>query len=270
MSELVWAYCVVPAPATGPPKLVGVDPWFDVERVEEGPLALLVSRVPEDEFSSDALQKNLNDFAWLERVARAHESVLDQVLAETAMVPLRLCTLYEAEAGARKMLTDERQSLVEALERVSGCEEWSLKLLLDPELLQAAAREADPELAAMDAEADAASEAAAYLVRRRQERRLREVSDRLVVDAAYDLEALLESAQIEIATLPPQNRELSHHRGEMLLNAACLVDEAGVERLRLVAADFEARYGPLGAAVELSGPWPPYNFVGPKAGAAAA
>src|SRR4051794_9209522 len=183
MSELVWAYCVIPASAAVPTELA--------ERVEHGPLALLVSRVPRSEYTADALQENLNDLEWLERVARAHEAVLDEVLERSAMVPLRLCTIYETEDSARQMLAEERDSLNDALERVTGCQEWSLKLLIDPDKLKTAARDSDPEVAAMDAEADAPSEAAAYLVRRRQERRLRSVCNRLVAEVAYDLEGSL-------------------------------------------------------------------------------
>jgi hypothetical protein len=54
----------------------------------------------------------------------------------------------------------------------------------------------------------------------------------------------------------------------MVLNAAYLVEAARVEQLREVAARGEAEHQPLGARVEVSGPWPPYNFV-PGAGTAA-
>jgi hypothetical protein len=47
----------------------------------------------------------------------------------------------------------------------------------------------------------------------------------------------------------------------MLLNAACLVDASELERLRGLVAEFESRYRELDVRVELTGPWPPYNFV---------
>src|SRR5436190_210269 len=101
--ELVWVYCVVPADAR-PPRVSGVDPRFPVERVEAAGLAAFVSRVPIAEFGADALRQNLNELDWLERVARAHEGVLDQVMPQTVLVPLRLCTLYEDVQGVRRML----------------------------------------------------------------------------------------------------------------------------------------------------------------------
>jgi hypothetical protein len=47
----------------------------------------------------------------------------------------------------------------------------------------------------------------------------------------------------------------------MVLNAAYLVDVDAVEGFRAAAAGLEARHGELGARLQLTGPWPPYNFV---------
>jgi hypothetical protein len=39
------------------------------------------------------------------------------------------------------------------------------------------------------------------------------------------------------------------------------VDADRVDDLRAVVAELEREHGTLGARLELSGPWPPYNFV---------
>ena len=67
-----------------------VDPRFPIERVAAGRLAAFVSRVSTSEFGADAQLRNLNDLAWLERVARAHEAVLENALSQTSLVPLRV------------------------------------------------------------------------------------------------------------------------------------------------------------------------------------
>ena len=51
----------------------------------------------------------------------------------------------------------------------------------------------------------------------------------------------------------------------MLLNAAYLVEAGRVEDLRAVVESLQERHGGLGARLELTGPWPPYNFVAGKA-----
>jgi hypothetical protein len=259
--ELVWAYCVVPADARPPRGVAGVDPRFPVERVEAAGLAVLVSRVPAAEFGAESLRENLNDIAWLERVARAHEAVLDQVMPQTTLVPLRICTLYEDAQGARRMLEKERTVLTKALESVAGRQEWGLKLLVDPERLLAHARESSREATSIAAEVEGATEAGAYMLRRRLERHVREMADGIAEELIVDVRDRVESLGFEYVTRPPQNRELSQHEGEMLMNVACLVDEEGLDRLRELATGVGQDYQSLGARVEMTGPWPPYNFV---------
>jgi hypothetical protein len=249
MAELLWAYCVLRDAA---------DPEVDteVEAIEEGGLTVLVSRVAESEFAAEPLRQNLNNLDWLERVARSHEAVLDSVLGTATMVPLRLCTLFEDEESARRMLERERPALEHALGELEGRQEWGAKLLVDP----AALRERVQAPGAGATEATGGS-GAAYLRQRRAERETRDEARALARGLAEDVHDRLAAVAVDAVTRPPQNRDLSGHQGEMLLNAAYLVETTRVDELRDAAAELEARHAPLGARVQLTGPWPPYNFV---------
>src|SRR5205085_11453064 len=113
-------------------------------------------------------------------------------------------------------------------------------------------------------------EGGAYMLRRRLERELREAADSLGAEVAAQVHARLQDWAIDATTRPPQNRELSGHQGSMLLNAAYLVERDRVAELRRLVAELEARYRELGVRIELTGPWPPYNFVSPSDAAALA
>ncbi len=231
-----------------------------VERLEGEELAALVSRVPLGEFGEDALRQNLNDLDWLERVARAHESVLERALESGTIVPLRICTIFADEQGLARMLAERGSALDTALNALEGRQEWGVKLLVDRAALEAAARERAPD--AIDDEREGARGAGgAYMLRRRQERRLREEADRLAGSLAEDVHARLQDWAADAVVNPPQNPELSGHEGDMLLNAAYLVEAAKVERFHELVAELRERHRELGARLELTGPWPPYNFV---------
>ena len=137
--ELLWTYCVVRIDASVPLDMPGIAA-SRVERIEAEGLAALVSRVPAAQFATEPLTHNLNDLAWLERVARGHEAVLDAVLAQNTLVPLRMCTLFEDPAGVREMLDRQRDSLSAALEALEGRLEWAVKVLVDRDRLVHAAR----------------------------------------------------------------------------------------------------------------------------------
>jgi hypothetical protein len=252
----LWAYCVTRA--SEPPRIDGVH-GSPVERIEADGLALLVSRVPLSEFGEDALRRNLNDLDWLERVARDHETVLERALAGGTIVPLRICTIFADEDGAARMLTERRAALDTAFDVLDGREEWGVKLTVDRAALEAAARERAP--GDLDEQLEGQSAGGAYMLRRRQERQLREAADRLAGGLAEDVHARLQDWATDAVVNPPQNPELSGHEGDMLLNAAYLVEAAKVERLHELVEELRERHRELGARIELTGPWPPYNFV---------
>ena len=268
LGDALWTYGVVRAGAAPPTEVEGVEGAGAVELVVAGELAALVSRVPLADFGEEPLRRNLNHMPWLERVARAHEAVLERALQTATIVPLRLCTIYASEARVRGMLDAERESFAEILGLLEGRQEWGVKLLLDPARVADEARARSPEVETLEAQLAQRSEGGAYMLRRRLERHVSEVSESLAAEVARHVHARVQDWAVDAVTLSPQNRELSGHEGEMVLNGAYLVDADRVDGLRGLVGELETHHRELGARIELTGPCPPYNFV-PSRGAGA-
>jgi hypothetical protein len=257
----MWAYCVMRAGDSQPALPDGIHGSGPVERIEADGLAVIVSRVPAGEFGAGALQRNLNDMAWLERTAREHEAILDAALAGATIVPLRMCTVYESADNVRRMLAHERGALDEALGFLEGRLEWSVKVLVASDALTDVARaELEPDDEPPSA-TERRGEGGAYLLGRRRERLLRQRAQSIAADLAEQIHARLGDWAIDAVTRPAQNPELSGHEGEMLLNAAYLVERERSSELRRLVDELEAHHRELGISIELTGPWPPYNFV---------
>ena len=257
----LWAYCVTRADHSLSEAPAGVDPAAPVEKITHGGLAAFASRVPLAEFGEDPLRENLNQLSWLERVARAHEAVLEDALTEGPIVPLRLCTIYTDEDGVRAILDREEEQLTATLDRLDGRQEWGVKLLLDPETLAQTARDRSPEIAGLQEERLGRSGGGAYMMGRKLDRRLVELTQQLATEVAEDVRVRLEDATEDSVLNPPQNRDLSGHEGEMVLNGAYLVEASRTEELRELLGQLEERHRAFGARLELTGPWPPYNFA---------
>jgi hypothetical protein len=252
----LWAYCVARADAALEDGGPGVDPDGPVSWIRHGDLALLCSRVPLAGFAEEPLRRNLNDLAWLGRVARAHEAAIERALATTTIVPLRLCTIFAGEDAAKDMLAERAPALTQALDALEDKLEWSVKLLVEQERLEASLREPGAPEPAHDP-----GSGAAYMLVRREERRMREAAGRKAAELAEDVHARLQDWADDARVRPAQNRELSGHEGEMVLNGAYLVDRAKTAQLRELVDELQQRHAALGARLELGGPFPPYNFV---------
>jgi hypothetical protein len=218
-----------------------------VELAPEGDVAALVSVVPADEFGEASLRERLNDRAWLEQTAREHEDTLERALARTAVIPFRLCTVYESRERVAEFLSAHRPALANLLRRLDGRIELGVKAYF----------------AAPSSERGEPQSGREYLLRRQREREEAEEAARFKAECARASHEMLTAAAEEARANPPQPPELSGRTDEMLLNGAYLVrrDDG---RLTDAVAELDSRYGPRGVTYEVTGPWPPYNFVPPE------
>lgn len=230
-----------------------------VELVAEGSLAGVVSLVSLEEFDDEALPQRLADAAWLEENIRRHEQVLESVLATTAVLPCRFCTVYRTEADLRRFLSERHDELVGALSQVEGRVELGVKAFVDPERFAEGAAQENERIRELAAHAAEAEGGRGYLESRRLEREVGDERARFGREAAAKLHQRLLGTAENGVLLDLQRPELSGRSDEMVLNGAYLVaDRPGFEReLAALAAELSKR----GIELELTGPWPPYNFV---------
>lgn len=219
-----------------------------VELVEEADVAALASVVPAEEFAESSLRDSLNDREWLERTAREHEEVLERALATTPVIPFRLCTIYETRAHVRDFLATRGAALRDLLRRFEGTIELGVKAYFD------SARFDDAP------ERDTPATGRDYLLRRQRERALAEEATGFKAQCARASHDRLAAAAEEARANSPQAPELSGRTEEMVLNAAYLVRRDD-DRLHETVTELESLYGPRGVTYEVTGPWPPYNFV---------
>jgi hypothetical protein len=256
----VYLYCIAP-PSFQPELdgLVGVDGRASVEKVSTDWLTAIVSRVPLEEFGPEPLKHNLEDLNWLERAARAHDSVLAAMMSVEAVVPMRLLTIFTDESRLRDMLDRNRESLVQTLGRLRGHSEWSIKLLADRGKLERAALDQDLQPTSTGAGPD--SPGRAFFARKQGERAIRQKARELAEAAARETYESLRRQVADSRLLPAQHPDLSGRSGDMILNAAYLVDRGQSEAFAATAGQLRDRYRSIGVTLEVSGPWAPYNFV---------
>ena len=147
------------------------------------------------------------------------------------------------ERELRRFLSERGEALAEALARVEGRVELGVK--------------------AFGAHAGSASEASraesgrAYLEARRREQQERQERARTRGEIAAQLHERLLAAAEDGVVLALQSRDTSGREAEMLFNGAYLVADRGRFENRLAAIARERD----DVGLELTGPWPPYNFV---------
>ena len=90
-------------------------------------LQAVVCDVDLAEFGEESVRQNLEQLAWVEKVARTHDSVVRAVAARATVAPLRLVTVCLDDDSVVSRLRQWEGPLRAALQRVEGCREWSVK-----------------------------------------------------------------------------------------------------------------------------------------------
>jgi hypothetical protein len=252
-----------------PEGLVGVDHKFPVTRVTDRGLSAIASAVSLDDFGQEALEARLDDLAWVQAAALAHDEVLRRALPCGPLIPFRFGTVVHDEDAVRALLDRGRADFEQTLARLAGHREWGVKLLRHTDVVAERIAAHSEQVRGLDSRLAAMSEGAAYFARKRRDGVLR---DELEAFTARQVDAwqgrLTACARVEATVTTKAQR--AGDAPETVLNRAYLVAEAGEQQLHSVVEDIAAEAGDLGFELVLTGPWPPYNFVdrAPTAGAA--
>jgi hypothetical protein len=208
---MIWVYAICEQPELPSAAVAGLDD-APLEAIVEGPLLAIVSRherAPAEPVLS---------------VLLAHERVVEALMGQRTVLPLRFGTRFPEAGDLRAVLVERRRALLDALDRVRGRVELAVRAMR-------------PAAAAVPAAASGREYLSAKLTGERSAAELHE-----------PLAALAVAARRSPKPAP----------GE-LLRAAYLVEQPAVGRFR--GAVERLQRGHPETALLCTGPWPAYSFV---------
>ena len=188
----------------------------------------------------------LQDLDWVSRAPSRTKSVVERWIRAQAVVPMKLFTIFESDERALAYVRQHRRKLDRIIRRVAGRCEWGVRIRLasHPRLNDGATK---------------ATSGTGYLAAKKQAR-----------DTAREQTTRAESrANAAFATLGSKAVEARRHspvaegqaRSRLMLDAAFLVATDRVEPFQAAARRLTRDLKGEGFGLELTGPWPPYNFI---------
>jgi hypothetical protein len=253
----IYLFCVVksarrPAVARAPEGLAGAT------RPEAhdagGGLWLIAASVPLAQYGPGKLEPRLQDLDWVATTAVAHEAVVEHFsrVKNAAVIPAKLFTLFSSIDKATADIVSRRTSIDRVMKRIAGCEEWGIRVSRRiggadavPNQPNAAPRSGVAFLAARKAARDAAANGRAAAAAAAEEG--------FHALARHARDARAREKRSEPGTNPP------------ILEAAFLVAAPVRSAFKAEARRQASACAAAGADLTLTGPWPPYNFVGDPA-----
>ncbi len=240
------AYGVLPAASGVELPGHGID-GARVELVEANGLAVLVSRLHRTRYGEDAWLSHAEDPDWLAAFATQHQEVLGAVATTSDVLPFRIPGMYDDEGRLLEVLEAEHDLLRGGLQAIAGHVEWGVQIFLTG---QPDEEPAEQPRSGKD-----------YLRRRSAEVGSRERAAEVRRSRVLDAYETIADASTRSAVNPPQDPALSKRSEPMLLNSAHLVPRDRAEPFFAMLGEVQETLRDAGMVVEVSGPWPAYNFV---------
>jgi hypothetical protein len=255
MDEVLYVYAVTREPVL--PDVEGVDGTRRFGDVSIRGVSAVFSRVAAAEFAQEAIDRRSGDLDWLGAIGYRHQAVMSELMKLTDIVPLRAFTLFSSDDALRGFLNERSEALHAALDRLGGMQEWTLTIEIDPEKWSAGLVSRVAALGQLQTEAKSAAPGKAFLLRKKLDEEKKRAAKSAEGDLVAEVEQLvLEKLRCETVAESRERRAGAFPQINVLVRRD---EEAAIQELH---AALTARYAEQGAALGLTGPWPPYSFAG--------
>lgn len=239
------------------PRSEAVDQSQNFTTVTAGGVCAIATPVDAAEFSQESIDGHSGNLDWLGAIGYRHQGVVADLMRQTPIIPLRAFSLFSNEDALRKYLSANAEQFKSMLKRLAGKQEWTLRIEFEPERWSESLTSRVDTLRTLASDIEKATEGKAFLLRKKLEEAKKSASKEAEQEVVGEIErAVLDKLRCDTVAESRQQRSGAFPQINVLLNR----DEEA--RLQEMQNDLNDRYSGQGVTVAVTGPWPPYSFVG--------
>lgn len=217
----------------------GVDGLAPVEAIPCGRFVCWFSLVDSTEFGEN-LQNHMEDLDWLASASVRHQQTVAEVAAKSDALPARFGTVFLSVDSLLSHVREQQQGIAAALKRISGCEEWGIKVFgVQTSFVE---------------KKDNPKSGAEYL-----KRKAGLMTEGRSQGSDPDIKALINALKLLSKESAPTGKVSASQPG-LRWQGAFLVPRENRRKLQETLERFAAKWSAK-KRIDCSGPWPPYSFV---------
>jgi len=223
-------------------------------------VAALVRYVPEEEFGEAVLNERMKDVKWLENQLWAHEKILEQVMKEQTIIPLKWGTIFRSQQAVQRILEDQHSVIRELLEKLRGRQEWTVRVYLQRERLNEIAKAQDPQIQRLATQVSKLSEGTAYLMSERIKLLTKEAGQRMLEAVLQEFLNQLTKNVEDSAVSDPVGGTSNPDGQELVFQRVFLVAGEKLQGFSDAISEAAKKWRQQGFEIHQVGPFPPYYF----------
>jgi predicted RNA-binding protein YlxR (DUF448 family) len=217
----------------------------------------IVSEVSDENFSQEVVDKNVKDIKWVTLKGKLHEGVIDSIMENATIIPMKFCTIFKTGKGVEAMLEEKYADLKYNLNNLKGKVEMGVKVYTKTDILKQQISEKSYSIKRLKEDIKSKTPGRAYFIKQTMETLLKEkLQKKLAIEKEKIFNRIKtfaeESKQNELL-----NKKLTGK--DMLLNGVFLIKKEHIGEFK----NYVEKIGPdyLNFELTIWGPFPPYNFV---------
>lgn len=234
-------------PGTSGLRLIPVDTGF----------WLVAADAPLSAYGSEEIERRLSDLDWVSERALAHEAMVEHFAPLGTVLPMKLFTLFHGDERAAAQIREQREEIGRVLDRIAGRVEWGVRVHFRED--EARRQALTAAQAASGANTPRPASGTGFLLRKKAEK---ESTRNLASQARIEAENAYEELARHAAEARRREAAPGEAEARLLLDAAFLVSSGDGEDFEAAVRLQADRLAGCSCEVTLTGPWPPYNFLG--------
>jgi len=259
-----YVYCITSE--DGPKKfsgLNGIDNKSGVFTLAYKDLGAIVSMINLSDFGGNELKKKLDDpkCKWVKRTVLNHQKVINKVMKGRAVIPMRFGIVYKKKGQIEEVLEKNYRKFKNILGSLVDKKEWGVKIFCDQGRLASKIQAKDGSIKKLRKQLGTGPEGKKFFLQKKldaiTESRMEEEMNKY---SQIFLKRLSKDSDKYILN-DTSSKELTGRNEEMIINVAYLVADKNLVKFEKNLDELREKYLGDRFLLELSGPWPPYNFV---------
>ncbi len=254
--SVVYLYCVTHAAAHDLSAVAGVQDGVPVCLESLNSLTAVYSRVPLEMFTGRSAEQNMKNIEWIGPRAIRHEKVIERVMQEGPVYPVRFATLFSSMDALWKTLMSNAGRISDFLDQTGHKHEFSVKGFLDNKKIKAFL--AKTEFKDQKKRLDTLSPGKKYIAEQQFKKQLDLGIKKWVRKTCEEFVSHLAEKNNRVSArklVAEKDNEL-----EMVFNLAFLIHRENRDSFLQTVSEATESFLPMGLTLHVSGPWPPYSF----------
>ncbi|TVR73072.1 MAG: hypothetical protein EA415_08475, partial [Sphaerobacteraceae bacterium] len=199
------------------------------------------------------------DQAWILSEARKHHSVITLIHQQVPLLPAKFGSAFATDDDVREAIRRSSDAMLDRLNTLEGCDEWAAHVYLEVNDVQRVVLARDPELQALSAELDSASEGRKYMMKQQVQSRMRDAIERFEASLADGVLNSLRPMTVDFQAEPPRDPSAVPEGETEIAQASMLVRRDQADRFIELAERTNQETAEVW--LQITGPWPAYSFA---------